>query len=337
MSGISRVLRGALMALAAVSMAFGVFAQDAQTDAAKGAAPEAFRQMDGAEKMPKPNAFTAPTAPVTTGIFHTVKFEARLTKEGKPVEQGLIWSIFSPNAGPDDKLPLVATFTGGPAQFQLAAGDYFVNVAFGRAGATKRLSVPESGDVEEQVLVLDAGGLVLNAVSGPDMRIPPDDLSFTIYSSDIKEDGERGLVMDDVNPNEVVRLNAGTYHVVSEYGDINAVIRADIQVDAGKLTKAVLQHKAAQISLKLCTEAGGEALADTAWSVLTSAGDTISESVSPYPTVVLSEGQYTAVARNKDKIYQRDFKVEAGKNTEVEVITSINQHKQDPDSAFFAD
>lgn len=335
MSGISRLLRGALMVAAALSIGFGALAEDAQSDPTKGA--DAFRQIDSAEKMPKPNAFTAPSAPATTGFFQNVKFEALLTKDGKPVEQGLIWSIFSPNAGPDDKLPLVATFTGGPAQFQLAPGDYFVNVAFGRAGVTKRLRVPETGEVEKQVLILDAGGLVLNAVSGPDMRIQPDELSFTIYSSDIKEDGERGLVMDDVNANEVVRLNAGTYHVVSEYGDINAVIRADIQVDAGKLTKAVLQHKAAQISLKLCTETGGEALADTAWSVLTSAGDTISESVSPYTTVVLSEGQYTAVAHNKDKIFQRDFKVEAGKNTEVEVITTLNQHKQESDSAVFAD
>ncbi len=307
-----------------------------------GEAPEdplkAFQQLDGVAKMPKLNAFTAPNDPLSpAAMLKTVKLEAKLKADGKAVEDGLIWSIFSPNAGPDEKLPLVATATGGSAAFQLAPGDYFVNVAFGRAGVTKRLKVPMVGEVDPQTLVLDAGGLLLNAVSGTDMRIPADDLSFTIYSADIKEDGERGLVMDDVSPNEVVRLNAGTYHVVSNYGDINAIIRADIQVEAGRLTKATLQHRAAQITLKLVSEKGGEALADTAWSVLTSAGDTLAESVSPFPTVILAEGQYTAVAKNKDKIYQKDFKVVAGQNTDVEVITSEALHRPNGDQAFVAD
>ena len=88
---------------------------------------------------------------------------------------------------------------------------------------------------------------------------------------------------------------------------VNAIIRADIKVEAGKLTEATMQHRAAQINFKLVSEAGGEAIADTAWSVLTSSGDIVSESVSAFPTMVLAEGEYTAIARNKDKIYQREF------------------------------
>jgi hypothetical protein len=164
------------------------------------------------------------------------------------------------------------------------------------------------------------------------VRIRPDQLSFSIYSSEVRDDGERGLVMADVSPNTVVRLNAGTYHVVSEYGDVNAVIRADIQIEAGKLTEATIQHRAAQITFKLVSDAGGEAIADTAWSILTAAGDSVGESVSAFPTMVLAEGEYSAVARNKDKIYQRDFKVEAGKNTDVEVLMKDVQ-PQEPDSA----
>ncbi len=348
MSGISRAIKSLLLLVALWAPVAPAMAQDAGAmstgngSQTGGEAPDdpvnAFQQLDGVAKMPKLNAFTAPSDPLSpAAMLKTVKFEAKLKADGKPVEDGLIWSIFSPNAGPDDKLPLVATATGGSAAFQLAPGDYFVNVAFGRAGATKRLKVPMVGDIQEQSLVLDAGGLLLNAVSGTDRRIPPDDLSFTIYSSDIKEDGERGLVMDDVNPNQVVRLNAGTYHVVSNYGDINAIIRADIQVEAGRLTKATLQHRAAQVTLRLVSEKGGEALADTAWSVLTSAGDTLAESVSPFPTVILAEGQYTAVAKNKDKIYQKDFKVVAGENTDIEVITSEALHRPNGDQSVVAD
>jgi hypothetical protein len=285
-----------------------------------GDAFKSFRQLDSTTKMPKLNAFSPTAILPKAAIAKDVRFSARLTNDGDLMQDGLAWRVFSPIAGEDGKLPLVASSDGGSADFQLAPGDYFINVAFGRAGITKKVHVPEDGDVKEQTLVLDAGGFLLNAVAGTDQRIPTSQLSFSIYSSEVRDNGDRALVMADVKPNTIVRLNAGTYHVVSEYGDINAVVRADIQVEAGKLTQAVLQHKAAQITLKLVSQAGGEAIADTAWSVLTEAGDVVNESVSAFSTMVLSEGNYLAVARNKDKIYQREFTVKAGRNSDVEVL-----------------
>ncbi|MBB3318914.1 hypothetical protein FHT77_004823 [Rhizobium sp. BK181] len=281
---------------------------------------QTFKQLDTTAKMPKLNAFIAPGTAPQGSKLREVALEAKLTANGDAVQDGLSWYVFSPMAGSDGKLPLIASSQGGSADFQLAPGDYFVNVSFGRAGVTRKLTVPEDGTVGKQTMVLEAGGLLLNAVSGSDVRIRPDQLSFSIYSAEVREDGERGLVMADVPPNTVVRLNAGTYHIISEYGETNASIRADIQVEAGKLTEATIQHKAAQITFKLVSEAGGEAIADTAWSILTAAGDSVGESVSAFPTMVLAEGEYSAVARNKDKIYQRDFKVEAGKNTDIEVL-----------------
>jgi hypothetical protein len=69
-------------------------------------------------------------------------------------------------------------------------------------------------------------------------------------------------------------------------------------------------------------ETGGEAIADTAWSVLNESGDPIQETVGAYAPMVLAEGQYTVIAKNRDRIYQKDFSVQAGKNEEVEVIAS---------------
>ncbi|GAK69464.1 hypothetical protein RRU01S_06_00720 [Agrobacterium rubi TR3 = NBRC 13261] len=290
----------------------GAFSQDAFKD---------FKQLGGTQKMPKLNAFTAPAPPdAANATSRDVTMEAKLTTDGQPMMEGLAWRVFSPMPGPDGKLPMLASSDGGSAEFHLSPGDYFVNVSFGRAGVTKKVSVPSSGKIDKQVLILDAGGFVLNAVTGTDKRISSGQLKFSIYSSDTQEDGERRLVMSDVKPNTIVRLNAGTYHVVSEYGGINAVVRADIQVEAGKLTEATLQHHAAQVTLKLVSEHGGEAIADTAWSVLTGSGDIVNESVSAFSTMVLADGEYTAIARNKDKVYQRSFKVEAGSDSDVEVL-----------------
>ncbi|MCZ7450304.1 hypothetical protein O8B93_22220 [Agrobacterium rhizogenes] len=280
-----------------------------------------FKQLGGTPKMPKLNAFTAPSAPnAPTSTARDIAMEAKLTSEGEAVKEGLSWRVFSPIPGTDGKLPMLASSEGGSAQFHLVPGEYFVNVAFGRAGVTKKLNVPASGNVQKQVLILDAGGFVLNAVAGSDKQISGNQLKFSVYSSDARPDGERGLVMADIKPNTIVRLNAGTYHVVSEYGNVNAVVRADIQVEAGKLTEATLQHQAAQITLKLVSEAGGEAIADTAWSVLNGGGDVVNESVSAFSTMVLAEGEYTAIARNKDKVYQRNFKVTSGRDSDVEVL-----------------
>jgi hypothetical protein len=310
----------AILALARIGFAIAVLVATPFAATAEDAFKE-FKQLDTTSRMPKLNAFMAPGA-VKPGNseLRDVAFEAKMTSDGQAVQQGLSWYVFSPIPGTDGKLPLVASSKGGSADFQLAPGDYFVNVSFGRAGVTKKLTVPDSGNMQKQVMVLDAGGIVLNAVSGSDVRIPPDELSFSIYSSDVKEDGTRGLVMADVKPNTLIGISAGTYHVVSEYGQVNAIIRADIQVESGKVTEATIQHRAAKITLKLVSDAGGEAIADTAWSILTSSGDIVAESVSAFPTMVLSEGVYTAVARNKDKIYQRDFNVTAGQNSDVEVL-----------------
>ncbi|SES08572.1 hypothetical protein SAMN03159406_02134 [Rhizobium sp. NFR03] len=297
----------------------GAWAQTVQDDPFK-----SFPSISAPPKMPKLNSFSPviPSEAAQGPTARDVRMEALLKEKGGAIEQGLTWRVFSPIPGSDGKLPLVATSQGGSAAFQLVPGEYFVNVAFGRAGATRKIRVAETGTFERQVLVLDAGGVTLNAVSGADVRIPEGELSFSIFSSDVKEDGERALVVADVKPNTVVRLNTGTYHVVSNYGSVNAVIRADIQVEAGKLTEATIQHRAAKLTLKLVAEPGGEAIADTAWSILTASGDVVSESVGAFPTLVLAEGDYSAVARNNEKIYQRDFTVTAGVNADVEVLLS---------------
>ena len=76
---------------------------------------------------------------------------------------------------------------------------------------------------------------------------------------------------------DVIMVPEGTYYIVSNYGDANSTVRSDIRVQAGKLTDIVVTHRAAAITLKLVGDKGGEALANTAWSVLTPGGDVIKE------------------------------------------------------------
>ncbi|MEJ0013210.1 MAG: hypothetical protein WDM94_11430 [Bauldia sp.] len=97
-------------------------------------------------------------------------------------------------------------------------------------------------------------------------------------------------------------------------------MRADIKIDPGKLTEATVFQKAARMTLKLVEQHGGEALADTAWTVQTNGGTNVVQSVGAFPTVILAEGDYTALAKHEGKTFEKKFSVEAGSDRDVEVL-----------------
>jgi hypothetical protein len=244
--------------------------------------------------------------------------EARLKSDGGALPAGVMWRVFSQHAGPDGKLPLIGEARGGSIEVRLSPGDYLVHAAYGRGGATKKVSVGPNGGSD--TVIINAGGLKLSAFVGNDETLNSDDVSFDIYAPDEEGSDERILLVPDAPPDQIVGLNAGVYHVVCRYGDANAVVRADIRVEPGKLTEATIYQKAARLTLKLVSAHGGEALANTTWTILTPQGDNVVESVGAFPSVVLAAGDYTAVAGHQGTRYERNFTVEPGLNRDVEVI-----------------
>ena len=258
-------------------------------------------------------------AGTAAGKVTRVTLQARMTDTSEVLGDGIEWRIFATKVGDDGKLPMLAQATGGEKAFDITPGDYYVHAAFGYAGAVRRITV--GAEPETEIFTLNAGGLQLNAVASNDARIPAALLRFDVYSKEQDERGERQLVARNIRPNEIVPFHAGTYHVVSQYGRLNAEVRADFMVEPGKVTKATIVHRAARITFKLVKVAGGDAIANTAWSILTESGDVITESNSAFPAFVLSEGTYSAIAKNADKIYSREFTVEPGVNRDVEVLS----------------
>jgi len=243
---------------------------------------------------------------------------AKLTDTGEPLRDGVVWRVFGSRPGQDGKLPLVKEERGGVVRLPLPPGAYVVHAAYGRAGATRQVDMTRAG--EDETLVLNAGALKLTALVGKDRALNASQVKFDIFPGSDGADLENDPIASDVAPEQSVRLAAGTYHVVSRYGDANASVRADIRVEAGKVTDATLFQKAARITLKLVSDTGGEALANTSWSVLTPGGDSVFDSVGAFPEVVLAIGDYTAVAKHDDQIHERDFTVESGADREVEVL-----------------
>jgi hypothetical protein len=270
------------------------------------------------EAKPPTVNYAAPidnTKPQT--VKHELILEAKLTDNGNAIEKGLLWRIYSARENSDGKLNSIGSGKGGTSSFSLPAGTYLVHASFGRAGATKRITLARGSGL--QTFVLNAGGLKLNAIAG-NQKITNPKLRFSIYSQSEGNNAKPKAIARGVSADKIVRLNAGTYHIISEYGDINATVRADIRVSAGQLTEATLQHRAAQITLKLVSEKGGEAIADTHWSIVSNQGAEVKESNSTFPTMVLASGSYTALARNGGEVFKQDFTVSAGANGDVEVL-----------------
>lgn len=261
-------------------------------------------------RMPDGNA-----AVESGGSAFDIYLTAQLTDDSPPISEGVSWRVFGTMPGGNGELPLLATATGGSVTMSMPKGEYLVHGSYGRAGGTKRIAVVDGP--QTQTFVLNAGGLRLSAVVGEDQHVDTDQITFEISQDDTY--GARSIVLPRVEAGKIIRLSAGTYHVVSRYGFVNAVVRADIEVYAGKLTDATIRHKGAEATLKLVEKEGGEALANTSWTVLTEAGDTLHQSVGAFPTIILAEGTYTAVARHKNRTFARDFTIQPGLNRDVEV------------------
>lgn len=242
---------------------------------------------------------------------------ATFAGSNEPIRSGLVWRIYE-DRGDASQPNIVARSTSPMPSFTLSPGNYIIHVAYGFASASKRISV-QRGNLNER-LAINAGALQLKgAVSGN--PIPANRIAFSVYVPEA-QNSEGRLVIADAKANDMIRLPEGTYHVVSTFGDANAIMRSDLKVESGRVTEATLNHRAATVTLKLVGSAGGEAFAGTAFSVLTPGGDVIREAIGAFPSVTLAEGEYVLIARHEGKVYTREFKIESGLDRDIEVIAT---------------
>jgi hypothetical protein len=261
---------------------------------------------------PGAQAHAAPSVPAGQGVLAV---SARFGHDLPAINGGLHWRVYrtEPNGLPR----LVKEEKGAAPSFVLPPGAYVVSAGFGLASVTKAVQV--RAEAMKDVFEIPAGGLRIEGRVG-DARIPQGQISFDLYKGSQFEPGDKRPIASAIMTGDIVLLPEGAYHIVSNYGDANATVRSDIRVEVGKLTDATISHRAAIITLKLVNERGGEARADTQWSVLTPGGDVVKESIGAFPRVILAEGEYRAIARNDNKTYESEFRVVNGVDREVEVI-----------------
>jgi hypothetical protein len=264
-----------------------------------------------------PPVVPAPPPGAATPNQAVLALTARFGKDLPAVTGGLVWRVFSDRADETGNMKLVREDRGATPNIVVPPGNYVVHVALGLVSAIRPITL--KAETYRETFILPAGGLRIEGRVGTS-KIPQNQISFAIYKGSQFEAGERASLVPSVAPGDVALLPEGTYYIISNYGDANSVVRSDIRVQAGKLTDVIVTHRAAVITLKLVSDRGGEALANTAWSVITPGGDVIKESIGAFPKVILSEGEYRAIAKNEGKVYERPFNVVNGVDGEVEVV-----------------
>jgi hypothetical protein len=263
-----------------------------------------------------PPVITAPAA--STAGQAVLSLTARYGKDLPVITAGLVWRVFPDRPDETGVFKMIREDHGATPNIVLPPGNYVVHVTLGLVSAVRPVTL--KSETAREAFVLPAGGLRIEGRVGTS-KIPQNQISFSIYKGSQFEVGnERAPLVPSVAAGDVALLPEGTYYIISNYGDANSVVRSDIRVQAGKLTDVIITHRAAVITLKLVSDKGGEALANTAWSVITPGGDVIKESIGAFPRVVLSEGEYRAIAKNEGKVFERPFNVVNGVDGEVEVI-----------------
>jgi hypothetical protein len=269
-----------------------------------------------------PPAATAPANPGLPNGQVALAVSARFGRDLPAIASGLHWRIYPGRPDANGGFRLMKEDRGPNPVFALPPGSYVVHVGFGLASVSKAVNLRADASAREvrEVFEIPAGGLRIEGKVG-DARIPPTQIAFDLYKGSQFDPGDKRPIASAIPGGSVILAPEGAYHIVSNYGDGNSVVRSDIRVQAAKLTDVTVIHRAAIITLKLVNEWGGEARANTQWSVLTPGGDVIKDSIiGAFPRVILAEGDYRAIARSDDRTYERAFKVITGVDGEVEVL-----------------
>lgn len=288
-------------------------ANDGETAVLKSDAPSAgaFQAQRVIPVSPAPPK-TQPLRPVP------VSFKALITEGGGRLQSGLVWRIYDARADADGDFELISTHREPAPTAALLPGEYLVNAAYGLSNLTRKIKV-EGGKSIEETFVLNTGGLALRALLATGEECPEESIRFDILSDEQDQFGNRETILADAPPHRVIRLNAGAYHLRSLYGDANATVGVDVTVEPGRITEATIKHTGAKITFRLVQSLGGEALANTKWRILTSAGDTVKSNAGALPTHILAAGSYAVVADHDGKSYTRKFSIEPGNDKQIEV------------------
>ncbi|MGI9416508.1 MAG: VWA domain-containing protein [Geminicoccaceae bacterium] len=260
-----------------------------------------------------------------------LRVSASLKEGGAPVTARI--AILAPEANENGGRAHISSTHAKPdkpATFELGAGTYLVQAAFGKAEAGEIVEI-EAGALTERTIVVGAGRLHVAAALVEDGD--PVEALIKVMAPDANENGGRAHISSThAKPGKPAsfELAAGRYYVEAIYGDAKAA--REIEIRAGEAGKETIVVGAGRLKLPTRLAEGAEPLTEDGYhTIYESRKDQLGELVyDKIDTGGLSEtfslpaGDYRVVTTyrsNKGNAEARtDVTVEAGRLNEMDAV-----------------
>jgi hypothetical protein len=248
----------------------------------------------------------------------SLRLRARITAATDPIARPIAWTVHRVDDSAEDKWPLVGERSAAEALFDLAPGQYVVRAGYGAIKAAKVVVVQPRQQVDV-TFILNAGGLrVVPALAFLD---PPEgaNAKHWVFEAADGDRSSRRLFAETDRPGEVIRLNAGTYHLVSRFGDANAVVEADVTVRPGMLTEVEINHKAGIVHLGFARHDTDGPPKTVQWQINDSNGAVIMRADGARISQILAPGAYIAAVDYGGRKFEAKFEIDIGETREVNI------------------
>ncbi len=267
-----------------------------------------------------PRSGAAPELDIESGEAEEqqgLTLRAQLTANLRPITRPVQWRVFAVQGADEALWPQVAAVRDASPTFVLPPGAYQVRVGYGHVTAVKQLTVRENS-VTDATFILNAGGLrILSHLVFVDAPGQPAATHF-VYTGARDENGMRQLITKSQIQGEIIRLNAGTYHLVSRLGNANSVVETDVEVDPGVLTAVEVNHKAGVVSFAV-SGIQNDAADPVVTQILDETGAVVARIRGLNGHAILAPGDYTAKVDAAGRRGATQFQVRTGEAKAIDL------------------
>lgn len=239
---------------------------------------------------------------------------ARLREGGGLIRRPVTWKVRRLDPLTGAPVETVAEAHVDVAEFRVPKGEYLVEAIYGFRHSARRIHVGE-GEYVAMTFILDVGGL--RPFSRLESLGPVHDVRTVHRVYALGGTGRGRLVTASAGQGQLLRLGKGEYRVESRFLPGNARAVSHVRIRPGILSSLEILARAGVVRIRPET-AGGP----IRWTVRDRQGPWRHEGEGE-GTLVLAPGRYVLTyGKGKGRI-SRNFTVDAGRNTVLEIRTAI--------------
>ena len=177
-----------------------------------------------------------------------IKLSALAAEGAEPISKDLFWELQGAADAEGNRTTAGFSYDGQPT-FSLPAGKYQLKIEWGAAKIKQEVEVA-AGKLTEIPIIINSGSIMASAIMAEGADPVPDGLNWDVIGEPNAE-GERPKVTYSYDAQPKLHLKAGKYTIMVTRGAATA--KADIEIQAGKMTTSALNLNAGTLKANSST------------------------------------------------------------------------------------